>query len=129
MEAAPAVEAAPAELAAEGAKEVDERTQKIVEEDPCGFTALVMMPLYQTVLYTTHRPGPLATGISAGPVIDVSAQPCAPKDCPLGPFLHELEAPTPSKFPVIATQPGSLMAPYVCPTSRDPLPSMNLGSP
>ena len=64
------------------------------------------------MLYTTHRPGPLAAEIFAGPVIDASAQPCAPEDCPLGPFVHEeeeLEAPTPSKFPVIATQPGSLM--------------------
>ena len=45
-------------------------------------------------------------------MIDMSAQPCAPEDCPLGPFVHEeeeLEARTPSKFPVIATQPGSLM--------------------
>ena len=45
-------------------------------------------------------------------MIDVSAQPCAPKDCPLGPVVHEqeeLEAPTPSTFPVIATQPGGLM--------------------
>ena len=101
-------------MSAEGAEEVDEDlgTQKIVEEDLCGFAALVMMPLDQTVLYTTHRPGPLAAEISAGPVIDASAQPCAPEDCPLGPFVHEeeeLEAPTPSKFPVIATQPGSPM--------------------
>ena len=112
MEAAlgPAVEAVG--TAAEGAEEVDEGTEKIVEEDVCGFAALVLMPLDQTVLYTTHRPRPLAAEISAGQVIDVSAQPCAPEDCPLGPFVHEeeeLEAPTPSKFPVIATQPGSLM--------------------
>ena len=122
MAAAPgsAVEAAPgptAEAVAtspEGAGEVDEDlgTQKIVEEDVCGFAALVMMPLDQTVLYTTHRPGPLAAEISAGPVIDALDQPCAPEDCPLGLFVHEeeeLEAPTPNKFPVIATQPGSLM--------------------
>ena len=64
------------------------------------------------MLYTTHHPRPLAAEILAGPVIDVSAQPCAPEDCPLGPFVHEeeeFEAPTPSKFPVIATQPGTLM--------------------
>ena len=111
----PAVEAAPGpaveamEMAAR-AEEVDEGTQKIVEEDLCGSAGLVMMPLDQTVLYTTHRPGPLAAEISAGPVIDMSAQPCAPDDCPL--FVHEeeeLEGPTPSKFRVIATQPGSLM--------------------
>ena len=45
-------------------------------------------------------------------MIDVSTQPCAPEDCPLGPFVHEeeeLEAPTPSKLPVITTQPGKLM--------------------
>ena len=45
-------------------------------------------------------------------MIHTSAQPCAPEDCPLGPFVHEeeeLEALTPSKFPVICTQPGSLM--------------------
>ena len=106
------MEAAPSGMASEGAKEVDEGTQKIVEEDLCGLVALVMMPLDQTVLYITHRLGPLAAEISAVPVIDVSAQPCAPEDCPLGPFVHEeeeLEAPTPSQFPVIATQPGSLM--------------------
>ena len=71
-----------------------------------------MMPLDQTVLYTTHRQGALAAHIPAGPVIDVSAQPCAPEDCPLGPFVHEeeeLEALTPSKFPVNATQQGSVM--------------------
>ena len=69
----PAVEAArgPMEavvMSAEGAEEVHEDlgTQKIVEEDLCGFAALVMMPLEQTVLYTTHRPGPLAAEISAG---------------------------------------------------------------
>ena len=34
-------------MAAEGAEEVDEDsgTQKIVEEDLCGFAALLMMPL------------------------------------------------------------------------------------
>ena len=111
-EDAPAVEDAPAEMAAERAEEVDGGTQKIVEEDVCGFAALVMMPLDQTVLYTTHRRGPLAAEISAGLVIDVSARPCAPDDCHLGLFVHEeeeLEAPTPSKFPVIANQPRSLM--------------------
>ena len=101
-------------MSAEGAKEVDEHggTQKIVEEDLCRFAALVMMPLDQTVLYTTHRSGPRAAEISAWPVMDAPAQPCASEDCPLGPFVHEedeLEAPTPSKFLVIATQPGSLM--------------------
>ena len=63
-------------------------------------------------MYTTHRPGPVVAEILAGPVIDVYAQPCAPEDCLLGPFVHveeELEAPTPSKFPFIATQLGSLM--------------------
>ena len=39
------MEAAPADMAAEGAEEVDEGTQKIGEEDLCGFAALVMMPL------------------------------------------------------------------------------------
>ena len=73
VEDAPAGEDAPAEKDPEGAEEADEGTQKIVEEDLCGFTALVMMPLDQTVLYTTHRPGPLAAEISAGPVIDVCA--------------------------------------------------------
>ena len=82
------MEAAPADMAAEEAEEVDEGTRKIVEM-MCGFAALVMMPLDQTVLYTTHRPGPLAAEISAGPLIDVSARPCAPEDCPLGPFVHE----------------------------------------
>ena len=106
--AAPAREAVPAETAAEGAEEFDEASQKIVEEDLCGFAALVMMPLDQTVLYTTHRPGPLAAKISAGPVIDVSAQPCAPEDYPLH-EEEEVDATTPSKFPFIATQPGSLM--------------------
>ena len=109
---APAVEAVLPEMAAEGAEEVDEGTQKIVEEDLCGFAAVVTMPLHQTVLYTTHPPGPLAAWISAGLLIDVCAQPCAPEDCPLGPFVHEdeeLEAPTPSKFAVIRMQPGSLM--------------------
>ena len=72
------MEAAPAEMATEGAKEVDEGTQNIVEEDVGGFAALVMMPLDQTVLYTTHRLGPPAAEISAGPAIDVSPQPCAP---------------------------------------------------
>ena len=62
-----------------------------MEEDLFGIAAVVMMPLDQTVVYTTHRPGPLAAKISAGPVIDVSAQPCAPEDCPLGPFVHEEE--------------------------------------
>ena len=83
-----------------------------MRRDLCRFGALVMMRLDQTVLYTTHRPGPLAAEIFAGPVIDASAQPCAPEDSPLGPFVHEeeeLEAPIPSKFPVIATQPGSLI--------------------
>ena len=101
MEAAPSVEAVLAEMAAEGAEEVDEGTQRIVEEDLCTFAALVIMPLDHTVLYITHRPGPLAAETSAGPVIDVSAQPCAPKDCPFGPFVHEeeeLEAPTPKHF-------------------------------
>ena len=95
------MEAARAEIAAEGAEEVDEGTPKIVEEDLCEFAALVMMPFDHTVLYTTHRPRPLAADISAGPVIDVSAQPCTPEDCPLGPFVNEneeLEAPIPSKF-------------------------------
>ena len=77
----PTVEAAPrpiveaVEMAAEGAEEVDEDLgkQKIVEEDLCGFAALVMMPLDQTVLYTTHCRGPLAAKISAGPVMDASA--------------------------------------------------------
>ena len=50
-------------MAAEGAKEVDEGTQKIVEEDLCGFAAMVLMPLDQTVLYTSHRPGPQAAEI------------------------------------------------------------------
>ena len=112
VEDEPAGEDAPAEKDAEGAEEADDGTQKIVEEDLCGFAALVMMPLDQTVLYTTHRPGPLAVEILAGPVIDVSAQPCAPEDCPLGPFVHdeeELPAPTPSKIHVIAKQPDSLM--------------------
>ena len=99
MEAAPgpAVEAAPGSaveavaMSAEGAEEVDEDLgkQKIVEEDLCGFAALVMMPLDHTMLYTTHRPGPLAGEISAGPVIDASAQPCPPEDCSLGPSVHE----------------------------------------
>ena len=83
-----------------------------MEEDLCGFAAPVMISLDQIMLYTIHCPGPLAAEISAGPVVDVSAQPCAPKDCPLGPFVHEeeeLEGLTPSKFPVIGTQPGSLM--------------------
>ena len=35
VEDAPAVEAVPVEMAAEGAKEVDEETRKIVEEDLC----------------------------------------------------------------------------------------------
>ena len=112
MEPAPTVEAVPAEMAAEGAKEVDEGMQKILEEDLCRHAAMMLMPLDQTVLYTSHRRGPQAAEISAGPGIDVSGQPCAPEDCPLGPFLQEeeeLEATTPSKFPVIATQPGGLM--------------------
>ena len=79
----PVVEAAPGPavkvvaMSAEGAEGVDEDlwTQKIVEEDLCGFAALVMMHLDQTVLYTIHRPGPLAAEISA----DVSSQPCAPR--------------------------------------------------
>ena len=102
---------APTEMDAEGAEEVDEGTQKIVEEDLCGFAALVMLPLDQTVLYTTHRAGPLAANISAGPVIDVSAL-CALEDWPRGPFVHEEEeflALTPSKFPVIPTRPGNQM--------------------
>ena len=33
----------PAQIDAEGAEEVDEGTQKIVEEDVCGFVALVMI--------------------------------------------------------------------------------------
>ena len=116
----PAVEAAPGPaveavaMSVQGAEEVDEdlATQKIVEEDLCGFAALAMMPLDQTVLYTTHRAGPLAAEISGGPMIDAEARPCTPEDCPLGPFVHEKEelaAPTPSKFPAIATQPRSLM--------------------
>ena len=64
----PAVEAAfgptveAVAMSAEGAEVVDEDlgTQKVVEEDLCGCAVLVMMPLDQTVLYTTHRPGPLA---------------------------------------------------------------------
>ena len=101
-------------MLADGAEEVDEDVgrQKIVEEDLCGFAAVVIMPLDQTVLYTTHRPGPLPAEIYAGRVIDASAQPCAHENCPLGSFVHEeeeLEAPTPSKFPVITTQPGTLM--------------------
>ena len=57
------------------------------------------------LLYTTHRLGPLAAKISAAPVIDVSARPCAAEDCPLGQFVHqeEVQAATPSKFLVIAT--------------------------
>ena len=109
MESAPGVQAVPAEMAA---KEVDEGTRKIVEEDRCGFAALVMMPLDQIVLHTTDRPGPLAADILASPVIHVSAQPCAPEDCPPGPFVHEeeeLEALAPSKISGIATQPSSLM--------------------
>ena len=114
VEAAPTPAVQPMAMSTEGAEEVDENlgTQKIVEEDLCGFAPLVIIPLYRTVLYTTHRPRPRAAEISAGPVIDASAQPCAPEDCPLGPFVQEeeeLEAPTPSKFPVIATQPGTLM--------------------
>ena len=99
-------------MAAEGAKEQVEGTQNIVQEDLCGFAALVMMFLHQTVLYTSHCPGPLMAEISGGPVIVVSAQPCASEGCPLAPFVHEeeqLPAPAPGKFPVIATQPGSLM--------------------
>ena len=45
-------------------------------------------------------------------MIDMSTKACAPEDCPFGPFAHEeeeLPAPTPSKFPVIATQSCSLM--------------------
>ena len=83
-----------------------------MEDDLCGLAALVRMPFDQTVLYTTHHPGPLAAAIYAKPVIDTSAQPCAPEDCPLGPFVHEdeeLGAPTPSRFPITATQPGNLM--------------------
>ena len=49
--------------------------QKIVEEDLCGFAALVMMPLDQTVLYTTHCPGPLAAEIYGGPVHDRRVHP------------------------------------------------------
>ena len=99
-------------MAAEGAEEVDEGTQKIVEEDLCGSAALVMLPLDQIVLYTTHRQGPLVAETSTVPVIDASVQPCAPKGCPTGAFVHDreaMEAPTPSKFRVIATQPSSLM--------------------
>ena len=112
MESPLAVEAMLAEMAAEGVEEVDEGTHKIIEEDLCGLAALVMMPLDYTVVYTMHRQGPLAADISAGPGIDVSAPPCAPEDCPLGPFVPqegELEAPAPSKFPFIATQRGSLI--------------------
>ena len=50
-----------------------------------------MMPLDHTVLHTTHRPWLLAAEISAAPMIDVCAQPCAPKECPVGPFVHEEE--------------------------------------
>ena len=112
MEDALTGEDAPTEEDAEGAEEAVEGTQKIVEEDLCGFAAVVMMPLGQTVLYTTHRLGPLATEISAGPVIDVSSQPCAAEDCPVGPIVHddeELPAPTANNFPVIAMQLGTPM--------------------
>ena len=111
-EDAPTVDDAPAEMDAEGAEEFDGATQKIVEEDLCGFAAVVIMRLDQTVLYPTNRPGPLAAEIAARLVIDASAPPCAPEDCPPGPFVHEqkeLPAPNPSKFHVIATQPGSPM--------------------
>ena len=64
---------------AEGAEEVDGGIHKIVEEDMCGFAALLMKPLDQTVLYTTHRRGPLAADISAGPATGLSVQPCAPE--------------------------------------------------
>ena len=65
-------EDAPAKKDAEGEEEVDaDGTQKIVEEDVCGFAAVLMISLDQTVLYTTHRPGPLAVEVSAGPVIDM----------------------------------------------------------
>ena len=77
-----------------------------MEQDLCGFAALVMMPLDQTALYCNtppviHHPSPRATGGRdfCRTRIDASAQPCAPEDCPLGPFVHEeeeLEAPTPS---------------------------------
>ena len=76
MKDALAGEDAPTKKDAGGTEEADEGTQKIVEEDLCGFAARVMMPLDQTVLYTTHRPGPLAAEVSDGPVIHVSAQPC-----------------------------------------------------
>ena len=56
MDDAPAREDTTAEKDAEGAEEVDEGTQKIVGKDLCGFAALMMMPLEQTVRYTTHRP-------------------------------------------------------------------------
>ena len=98
-------------MPAEGAREVYEGAQKLVEEDLCGFAALVMMPLDQTV-HTTHRPGPLAAEMFADLVMDASAHSCAPENFPLGPFVHEeeeSEATTPSKFPVIAMQPGSPM--------------------
>ena len=45
MEAAPGPAVEAVEMAAEGAEEVDEGTQKIVEEDLCGLAAVVMMPL------------------------------------------------------------------------------------
>ena len=68
-----------------------------MDEDLCGFAALVMMSLDQTVLYTTHRSGPRAAEIAAGIVLDVSVQPCG-EVYPLGLFgLEEegLAAPTP----------------------------------
>ena len=83
------MEAVPAEMAAQRAEEVDEGTQKIVVEHLCGLAALMLMPLDHTVQYTTHRPAPLAANISRGSVIDVSAQPGAPEDCPIGPLVRE----------------------------------------
>ena len=108
----PAVEAVA--MSSKGAEEVNEDlgSQKIVQEYLCGFAALVMMPLDRTVLYTTHRPGPLAAEISTGPVIDASPQPCAPKIVPLAPLSTRRRSwrpRPPSKFPVVATQPGTLM--------------------
>ena len=86
--------------------------QKIVEEDLCLFAAVLMMPLDQTVMYTTHRPRPLGAEILAGPVIDVSVQPCNSQDCPVGPVVHDMEelaAARLSKFHVVAALRGSLM--------------------
>ena len=45
-----------AQIDTEGAGEVNVGTQKIVEEDLCGFAPVLMMPFDQTVMYTTNRP-------------------------------------------------------------------------